>query len=317
MSEILVLVDHTERQVSRATLELLTLAGQFGSPVAVHLGPGVAQTAATLGEYGAQRVYSCAAPEIESFLIGPKVDALAELARELGPAAILVTAHAEGKEIAGRLAARLESAVAADAIGVAAGGGGGFVVTQSAFAGGYQMKCLLNQGIPVIAVKPNSGPAVPAPAAGEITEFAPEFKTPSARVTETVARVQTGRPDLLEATVVVAGGRGMGGAENFALVQELADAIGGAVGASRAAVDAGWADRSQQIGQTGKTVSPQLYVAVGISGAIQHRAGMQTSRTIVAVNTDAEAPIFSIADLGVVGDLFQVVPRLTELVSDH
>ncbi|WP_329129416.1 electron transfer flavoprotein subunit alpha/FixB family protein [Streptomyces sp. NBC_01476] len=316
MAEVLVYVDHVDGAVRKPTLELLTLARRIGEPVAVHLGPGADTAAAVLAEHGAVKVLTADAPEFADYLVVPKVDALEAAAKAVSPAAVLVPSSAEGKEIAARLALRLGSGVITDAVDLTAGDSGP-VATQSAFAAAFTTKSRVSKGTPVITVKPNSAPVEPAPAAGTVEQLAVTFG-PLATGTKVVQRTErkaSGRPELTEAAIVVSGGRGVNGAENFSVIEQLADSLGAAVGASRAAVDAGWYPHSNQVGQTGKSVSPQLYIANGISGAIQHRAGMQTSKTIVAVNKDAEAPIFDLVDFGVVGDLFQVVPQLTEEVK--
>jgi electron transfer flavoprotein alpha subunit len=315
MAEVLVYVDHVDGDVRKPTLELLTLARRLGDPVAVHLGPGAGAASAALAEHGATRVLAADAPEFADHLVVPRVDALQAAASAVSPAAILLPSSAEGKEIAARLAVRLDSGIITDAVDLVAGDDGP-VATQSAFAAAFTTTSRVTKGTPIITVKPNAATPEAAPAAGAVEELAVAFG-PLATGTSVVTRSpreSTGRPELTEAAIVVSGGRGVGGAENFALIETLADALGAAVGASRAAVDAGWYPHASQVGQTGKTVSPQLYVAAGISGAIQHRAGMQTSKTIVAINKDAEAPIFELVDYGVVGDLFDVVPALTEEV---
>lgn len=316
MAEVLVYVDHVDGAVRKPTLELLTLARRVGEPVAVALGAGAADTAATVAEYGAVRVLTADAPEFADYLVVPKVDALHAAYQAVNPAAVLFPSSAEGKEIAARLAVRIGSGIITDAVDLEAGAEGP-VATQSVFAAAYTTKSRVTKGTPVITVKPNSAAPEAAPAAGAAEELAVSFseQATGTKVVSRAARESTGRPDLTEAAIVVSGGRGVGGAENFPVVEALADSLGAAVGASRAAVDAGWYPHTNQVGQTGKTVSPQLYIAAGISGAIQHRAGMQTSKTIVAVNKDAEAPIFDLVDYGVVGDLFEVVPQLTEEVK--
>ncbi|MBV6700710.1 electron transfer flavoprotein subunit alpha/FixB family protein [Kitasatospora aureofaciens] len=316
MAEILVLVDHADGVVRKPALELLTLARRIGEPSAVVLGAGAAAAdiAAKAGEYGAAKVYVADGAEFADQLVVPKVDALAQIAKTVSPAAVLVTSSGEGKEVAARVALRIGSGIITDAVDLEAGDGGP-VATQSVFAASFQVKSKVTHGAPVITVKPNAVAPEAAPAAGAVENVAVEFTGNAAKVTSRTPRVSTGRPELTEAAIVVSGGRGVGAAEGFGVVEELADALGAAVGASRAAVDAGWYPHSNQVGQTGKQVSPQLYIAAGISGAIQHRAGMQTSKTIVAVNKDPEAPIFELVDYGVVGDLFAVLPQLTAEVK--
>ncbi|MEU4120622.1 electron transfer flavoprotein subunit alpha/FixB family protein [Kitasatospora sp. NPDC028055] len=318
MAEILVLVDHADGAVRKPALELLTLARRIGEPSAVVLGAGAAAAdiAAKVAEFGAAKVYVADGAEFADQLVVPKVDALAQIAKANDVAAVLVTSSGEGKEVAARVALRLGSGIITDAVDVRAGEQGP-VATQSVFAASYTVDSRVSNGVPVITVKPNAVAPEAAPAAGAVENVSVEFTGNAAKVTSRTPRVSTGRPELTEAAIVVSGGRGVGAAEGFGVVEELADALDAAVGASRAAVDAGWYPHSSQVGQTGKQVSPQLYVANGISGAIQHRAGMQTSKTIVAVNKDPEAPIFELADYGVVGDLFEVLPQLTAEVKSR
>jgi len=313
MSQILVLVDHVDGAVRKTTAELLTIARRLGEPAAVFIGKGFDNAASTLGEFGAGVAYKVEGEGLEDYLVAPKAEALAAVVEQAGtPGAILIPSSPEGKEIAARLAVKLSSGVITDAVDVQPGDGGP-VATQSAFASAYTVTGKVTKGIPIITVKPNA--ATPEPVGGAQPEAVTVAATPSeaakaARIVERRPKEKTGRPDLSEAAIVVSGGRGTNG--DFTAVEALADALGAAVGASRAAVDAGWYPHSNQVGQTGKQVSPQLYIAAGISGAIQHRAGMQTSKTIVAVNKDGEAPIFELADYGVVGDLFKVLPQATE-----
>ncbi|WP_066944630.1 electron transfer flavoprotein subunit alpha/FixB family protein [Streptomyces lushanensis] len=316
MAEVLVYVDHVDGSVRKPTLELLTLARRIGEPVALALGTGAAATAPVLAEHGAVRVLVHDAPEYADYLVVPKVDALQVACEAVSPAAVLFPSSAEAKEIAGRLAVRTGSGLITDAVDLEPGEQGP-VATQSVFAAAFTTTSRVTKGVPVITVKPNSAPVEGAPAAGTVEPLAVTFgkSATGTRVVSRTPRESTGRPELTEAAIVVSGGRGVNGADNFAVIEALADSLGAAVGASRAAVDAGWYPHANQVGQTGKSVSPQLYIASGISGAIQHRAGMQTSKTIVAVNKDAEAPIFDLADYGVVGDLFEVVPQLTEEIK--
>jgi electron transfer flavoprotein alpha subunit len=266
-------------------------------------------------KYGAEKVYVVDDAEIKGYLVAPKAEVLQQLVEKTSPAAVLIPSNAAGKEIAARLAIKTESGLITDAVDVQAGEGGGVATTQSVFAGSYSVQATVTKGTPIVTVKPNSAAPEEAPgaAADEVFEVAVSDAAKAAKVTESKPKTATGRPELTEAAIVVSGGRGTGG--DFSKVEEFADSLGAAVGASRAAVDAGWYPHTSQVGQTGKQVSPQLYVACGISGAIQHRAGMQTSKTIVAINKDEEAPIFELVDFGVVGDLFQVLPQATEAVK--
>jgi electron transfer flavoprotein alpha subunit len=313
MAEVLVLVDHVDGEVKKVTHELLTAARRIGEASAVVVGaPGTAaKLKDALAAHGAAKVYVAESDEAANQLVTPEVDVLAALVGQASPAAVLVAATARGKEVAGRLAIRIGSGVLVDATEVNADA----TVGQSIFGGAYTVKSQSTKGVPVISVRPGAVEAENAE--GAAAEETVPVPAGTAVVTITSREPLTGgdRPELTEASVVVSGGRGVASAENFAVVEKLADALGGAVGASRAAVDSGYYPHQFQVGQTGKTVSPQLYIALGISGAIQHRAGMQTSKTIVAVNKDAEAPIFEIADFGVVGDLFKVAPQLTEEVG--
>ena len=316
MSEILVLVDHVDGAVSKPTTELLTIARRLGQPSAVFIGSQEESTAAAdkLKAFGAEKIYVIDDADIKGYLVAPKAEALAQLVEKTSPAAVLVPSGGEGKEIAARLAIKTGSGLITDAVDVQSEAGTP-VTTQSAFAGSYTVQARVTKGTPIITVKPNSAAPEQVDGAGAVEQFdvtIPEAAK-TARITASEPRKSSGRPDLTEAAIVVSGGRGTGG--NFEPVEKFADALGAAVGASRAAVDSGWYPHSFQVGQTGKTVSPQLYVAAGISGAIQHRAGMQTSKTIVAINKDEEAPLFELVDFGVVGDLHTVLPAATEEVA--
>ena len=318
MSEILVVVDHAEGAVKKPTYEMLTLAARLGEPSAVFIGPADknAEVAEAVKKYGAGKVYVVDDEPLKGYLVAPKAEALQQVMEKASPGAVLIASSAEGKEIAGRLAIKTGSGLITDAVDVEADSESP-VTTQSVFAGSYTVKAKVTTGTPIITVKPNSAAPAEASGAGEVEEVAVTISDAAkgAQIVASQPRKATGRPELTEAAIVVSGGRGTGG--KFEPVEDLADALGAAVGASRAAVDSGWKPHSYQIGQTGKTVSPQLYIAAGISGAIQHRAGMQTSKTIVAVNKDDEAPIFELVDFGVVGDLHTVLPAVTDEVNQR
>jgi electron transfer flavoprotein alpha subunit len=313
MAEILVLVEHDGETVKKVTGELLTAARAYGEPAAVWAGAGAEGGRARLAEFGAAKVYVADDKDLDDYVVAPKAELLAQLVAEQQPGAVLVAATAEGREVAARLAVKTGSGILTDVTAL----GDGLAAEQSIFGGGITVHSKVSTGTPIIAVRPNSVAAEPAEGAAEVVPVAITVSDAAkgARITGRVEQERGERPELTEAAIVVSGGRGVGAGENFALIEKLADSLGAAVGASRAATDAGWYPHQFQVGQTGKTVSPQLYVACGISGAIQHRAGMQTAKTIMVINKDPEAPIFELADFGVVGDLFKVVPQLTEEIE--
>jgi electron transfer flavoprotein alpha subunit len=315
MAEVLVLAEHADGEVKKVTCELITLARRFGEPAVVWTGPGAEQGQQRCAEFGAARIYVDADPEFDRYVVAPTAELLAQLVRDKAPGLVLIAGTAEGKEIAARLAVKADSGLITDAVDLTADAAGNPVAEQSIFGGSTVVHSRVKRGTPIVAMRPHAVAPEPAAGAAELSPVSLAGQADGATITGRVVAERGERPDLTEASIVVSGGRGTGGPEGFGIIEKLADALGAAVGASRAVTDAGWYPHQFQVGQTGKTVSPQLYMAIGISGAIQHRAGMQTSKTIVAVNKDPEAPIFELADFGVVGDLFKVVPQLLDEIA--
>ncbi len=313
MSTVLILADFSGDQITKTTAELATAGARIGAVTAVVIAPA-GKGAAWAEQVKEGPVTSVVVVESADFVsagVPAVADALAHVVKEKSPAALLIASHAFGKEVAARVAVLCDSGIITDAVDVAADAS----ATQLVFGGSTTVHSQVSHGIPVITVRPNSieaDLAAASPAIENVTVVISDAAK-KAKISSSQPPVKGGRPELTEANIVVSGGRGTDG--NFAPVEAFADLLGAAVGASRAATDAGWYPHSHQVGQTGKTVSPQLYVACGISGAIQHRAGMQTSKTIVVVNKDPEAPLFDIADFGVVGDLFNVLPQATAAVA--
>ena len=308
MTTVLVFLDHPGASLAKGERELLSLAGTLGEVVvATPADPGQAYLDG-VGSYGVAEYYRPRDPAVNDVLVAGKAAFLTEAVRAAAATVVLLGNSYEAKEIAARTGVRLEAGVVTDVVGLSED----LVATKSDFAGSYTAQCRVTTGIAVLTVKPNSIEAAEAGMPSSPREVLLDVELPraAARVTGRVEKPVSGRPELTEARVIVAGGRGVDG--NFGPLEDLADALGGAVGASRAAADAGWIEHSAQIGQTGKTVAPQLYVSVGISGAVQQKSGMQTSQVIVAVNKDADSPVFEIADFGIVGDLFTVLPQAAE-----
>ena len=311
MSFAYVLVEHSNGELDPVTFELITAARSFGMVSAVVVGtPGVAEAfAPSLAQWGAAQIVAAEAADADKRVILPATDALSILAAA-NPAPVLMAAGVTGNEIAGRLAARLSSGVLCDVVGFAADGS----AEMSIFGDTIAVTAVVGGASPIYTLRPGAVTAVAEPAAGEVVALElPAATAKEPTVTGFTPAVRGNRPDLTQAKVVVAGGRGVGSAEGFTeFVEPLADALGGAVGATRDAIDSDYYPGQYQIGQTGVTVSPDLYIGLGVSGAIQHKSGMQTAKKIIVINNDEDAPLFEIADLGIVGDLFDITPKLIE-----
>ncbi|TFD62193.1 electron transfer flavoprotein subunit alpha/FixB family protein [Cryobacterium suzukii] len=321
MSNILALIEISNHgDLEDSTPSLLAAAAKLGTPVAVVVtAPGAgAALVDHLGRLGAAQVYLAQGEQVGTFLVTPQVDALAAAVLAFDPGAILTVNSVEGRDVAARLAARIDAGLVIDAVDLRFEGTN-VVATHSVFGGAYTVESTVEGGPTIVTVRQGAIEGQADAVAPVVTTASLGSETGRSAIIDEVIDnvVVSARPGLRGATKVVSGGRGLGSQEKFELVERLADALGAAVGASRAAVDAGFVSQASQVGQTGVTVSPQLYVALGISGAIQHRAGMQTAKTIVAINKDADAPIFDIADFGIVGDVFTVVPQLIEAIESR
>ncbi|MEU7907504.1 electron transfer flavoprotein subunit alpha/FixB family protein [Actinoplanes sp. NPDC049118] len=313
MRPVLVLADHTatDRSVCRSTCALLTLARRLGPPMAVLCTPADAAGVARLGRFGATTVATSSRTELDEHPAAARVELLAHLARRTAPVAVLVASHRLGQEVAARLAARLGSGLVSDAVDVRLDAGGP-VAVQSALLGAYRVESSVTRGTPVFTVRTDAVAPVAAPVEPVVERVDIGFP-PGVRAVRRIARRPAGaglHPDLATAAIVVAGGRGLGSQRSFGLVGALAEALRGTVGGSHTATELGWCDRRDQIDQLGTIIHPRLYLALGISGSVRHRAAMQHAETIVAIDRNPTAPIFDLADLGVVGDVHRVVPEL-------
>ncbi|MCZ9881046.1 electron transfer flavoprotein subunit alpha/FixB family protein [Arthrobacter sp. B2a2-09] len=319
MSNVLALIEISHRGgIAASARGLLAAAATLGSPVAVVVSsaPLADDDVARLGELGAARIYSAVTAAAGTVLVAPAVDALSGAVDAYEPVAVLTANSVDGREAAARLAVRVGGSVLADVVQVRSDNGT-VVAQHSVFGGAYTVESVVEGGLPVLTIRQGAIEGQAPAATADLETVSLEARAEGAAVIDQFNDdvAVSVRPELRTAATVVSGGRGLGSSENFVLVEQLADTLGAAIGASRAAVDAGYIAQTAQVGQTGVSVSPQLYIALGISGAIQHRAGMQTAKTIVAINKDEDAPIFDVADFGIVGDIFTVVPKLIEAVK--
>ena len=315
MASILVYAELSEGKVAATSLELMAKARELGDVYAVALGSGAKAAAATLGKHGAKVVHVSEDPAFDDYIAEPATDAVASLVEQQKPDAVLFGFTPDSREVAGRLAARLGVGLIANA-GDLAAQDGSFVAKVPYFGGSKVASMKANAKPAIVLIRPKSFEASESGGTAEVKQIEAPVADSSKRahIAERVVEASE-KVKLEDARIVISGGRGMGGPQNFPLLEDLASALGGAVGASRAVVDAGWVPYSMQVGQTGKSVRPGVYIAVGISGAMQHTVGMKTSKVIIAINKDAEAPIMKMADLGVVGDALKIVPALTAAVK--
>jgi electron transfer flavoprotein alpha subunit len=317
MSKILVFAEQRDGEVKKVAFENLSLGKKLSTDlgiemVAVIIGNNISGLEEQLGKYGASKVIACKSELLDLYQAEGYAKVLADVIADQGASIIIMGATLMGKDLAPRVATRLNAALATDCISVDASNGD-LKIVRPMYAGKVRATIRLKADVKLLTVRPNVYLAEENPVTAELVNFATDPGDLKTKVTE-VAAGSKNKLDVTEADIIVSGGRGLKGSDNFHLITDLANKLGAAQGASRAAVDAGWRPYEEQVGQTGKTVSPSLYIAVGISGAIQHLAGMSSSKYIVAINKDPEAPIFKIADYGVVGDLFEVVPKMIEML---